>query len=128
MSKNHSPGFLKIAEEARSKIKEVSPQEVHKELSQGRSFVLIDVREDHEWTQGRIPQAIHLGRGILERDIELKIPQTDTPIILYCGGGYRSALAAKSLGLMGYSNVQSLAGGYKGWLELGFETTKEDPQ
>lgn len=124
MSKNHSPGFLKIAEEARSKIKEISPEDFRKELSKHSDLVLLDVREDHEWNEGCIKGAIHLGRGILERDIEVKYPKKDTPFVLYCGGGYRSALAAYSLAQMGYTHVRSLAGGYRGWVELGFDILK----
>lgn len=124
MSKSHSPGFLKIAEEARVNIKEMSPEELRIEMKHNLQLALLDVREDHEWNEGSITGAIHLGRGILERDIEAKYPDKDTAIVLYCGGGYRSALAALSLGKMGYTNVRSLAGGYRLWSELGFDTVK----
>jgi len=124
VSKNHSPGFLKIAEEARSKIREISPEDLRHEITQNSQVILLDVREDHEWNDGAIKGAIHLGRGILERDVEEKYPQKDAPIVLYCGGGYRSALAAYSLKQMDYTNVRSLAGGYRRWIELGFEILK----
>jgi rhodanese-related sulfurtransferase len=124
VSKSHSPGFLKIAEEARSKIKEISAEDFRHEMTTNHHVILLDVREDHEWNDGSIKGAIHLGRGILERDVEVKVPQKDAPIVLYCGGGYRSALAAHSLGQMGYSNVRSLAGGYRRWLDLGYEIQK----
>jgi rhodanese-related sulfurtransferase len=124
MSKSHSPGFLKIAEKARASIKEISPEEFRHEMTNNHQLVLLDVREDHEWNAGSIVGATHLGRGILERDIESKYPDKDAAIVLYCGGGYRSALAALSLEQMGYTNVRSLAGGYRLWTELGFDTVK----
>lgn len=102
---------------ARKNIRELSVDEVKAMLDRREAFILLDVREDHEWAQGHLPRAEHLGRGILERDIELRYPDTATAIVVYCGGGYRSALAAESLQLMGYSNIRSMWGGFRGWLE-----------
>jgi rhodanese-related sulfurtransferase len=116
---DHKPGFLRLAEAARARIRETDAASVHARLRRGEQFHLIDVREDREWAAGHVPGAEHLGRGILERDIETRVPDTDADIVLYCGGGYRSALAADSLQRMGYTNVRSLAGGWTGWKEAG---------
>ena len=113
----HARGFLKIVEEAKSRVREISVPDTRKKLETGPVFQFVDVREDMEWQQGRAAGAIHLGKGIIERDIEEKIPDPDSEIILYCGGGFRSALAADALQKMGYSNVYSMAGGYKEWLK-----------
>ncbi len=110
---DHSPGFLKLVNEVRPKIKEVTVEQARVTLVQNPKAVLMDVREDNEWSQGHATQAIHLGKGILERDLERMIPDPDTEIIMYCGGGYRSALAAEVAKRMGYKNVSSLTGGYK---------------
>ena len=115
--KQHANGFLNLVKEAMSRVKEITADEVNAMLSRKESFALIDVREDSEWAAGRVTGAMHLGRGIIERDIEKVIPQKDTPIVLYCGGGYRSALSADSLQKMGYTNVLSMAGGWSGWCE-----------
>lgn len=115
----HSPGFLKITNDAKSRTKEISVSEVINELKSGEKLHFIDVREDHEWSEGSCAGAIHLGRGILERDIENLIRDKDARIALYCGGGFRSALAADNLQKMGYANVRSMAGGYKAWLAAG---------
>ncbi|HLA14472.1 MAG TPA: rhodanese-like domain-containing protein [Gemmatimonadaceae bacterium] len=115
---DHSPGFLKLAEDARSRVREVSVEEARARLHAGRAR-LIDVREESEWAAGHARGAQHLGRGILERDIEKKIPEKDAEIILYCGGGYRSALSADALQRMGYTNVASMAGGWRAWQEAG---------
>lgn len=117
MSKHHSPGFLKIVEDAKSRIKEITIPEVRQKLDRGEKFHLIDVREESEFAAGHIPGAIHLGKGIIERDIEGKIPDQSSEIILYCGGGFRSALAADNLQKMGYTHVRSMAGGWRGWHE-----------
>jgi rhodanese-related sulfurtransferase len=109
----HSPGFLKVVDEVRPRIREVTLEEARRRLAANPKAVLIDVREDNEWAAGHAVQAIHLGRGILERDIERTIPDPDTECILYCGGGYRSALAAEVAQRMGYKNVASLIGGYR---------------
>jgi len=113
----HSEGFLKLAEDARRRIHEITVHEAREKLlSSGDSDVrLIDVREDHEWTQGHAAGAQHLGRGIIERDIENLVPDKNAQLILYCGGGYRSALACDNLQRMGYINVHSMAGGWKAW-------------
>lgn len=116
---DHSPEFLKIVAAARANIKETSVEAVKTRLSRGEKFHLIDVREDNEWAQGRLPGAVHLGRGILERDIESAIPDKQAEIVLYCGGGFRSALAAESLGKMGYRRVFSMDGGHRGWVSAG---------
>ena len=116
----HSPRFLKLAEEARSRVKEISPAEARERLSRNPKAVLIDVREDHEWAEGHAKAAIHLGRGILERDLETQYPDSSTEIILYCGGGFRSALSAEAATRMGYSKVFSLAGGYKALVKEGW--------
>ncbi len=125
MAKSHAPGFLKIAEEAKQQVTETSPLDVKKRQDANETFHLVDVREDNEWAAGHLPNAIHLGRGIIERDIEKTILNPSDPIVLYCGGGYRSALAAVSLAKMGYTNVLSLAGGFSGWTEAGLKVVKE---
>ena len=112
----HTPAFLKIVEEAKSRVREISVPETRKKLEAGEAFQFVDVREDNEWEQGRASGALHLGKGIIERDIEKSIPDPTAEIILYCGGGFRSALAADALQKMGYTNVYSMAGGYKEWL------------
>lgn len=115
----HSPAFERLCEAARKNVREVSIPTIQERLVRGDSFLLIDVREDHEWSAGHLPKATHLGRGILERDVEVRFPDPHTEIVLYCGGGYRSALAAESLQKMGYDNVWSMAGGFRGWREAG---------
>jgi rhodanese-related sulfurtransferase len=116
----HSEAFQKLCEDARSRIREIPAQEVKQKLDDGEEFHLIDVREDHEWDQSHAAGAEHLGRGIIERDIEKVVPDKDSAIVLYCGGGYRSALAADNLQKMGYLNVYSLIGGIKAWKENGY--------
>lgn len=118
----HSEGFLKLAEEAKSRIKEISCQNVQARLHKGEQFHFFDVREDHEWQAGHACGANHLGRGIIERDIENLVPNKNEEIILYCGGGFRSALAADNLQKMGYSNVFSMAGGMREWRALELPT------
>jgi len=120
----HSPGFLRLVDEVRAGVKEVAPEEVRSRMEGGIKFHLIDIREESEFAAGRIAGAVHIGRGILERDIEARVPDAGAPIVLYCGGGYRSVLAAASLGRMGYTNVSSMAGGWRGWNELGYPTEK----
>lgn len=116
----HSPGFLRIVEETRPRIREVGVADVRTMLDRGDRFHLIDVREEEEWQRGHLPSATHLCKGIVERDIETVIPDFDAPIVLYCGGGYRSALAADNLQRMGYRNVISMDGGWRGWTEAGY--------
>jgi rhodanese-related sulfurtransferase len=118
----HSEGFLKLVNAAKSRVKETTPEEVRKKQEAGEAFHFIDVREDNEWQAAHAAGAIHLGKGIIERDIETAIPDHDAEIILYCGGGYRSALAAEALQQMGYTNVISMDGGWKRWKELSYPT------
>ena len=116
----HSAAFLKLVDEAKGRIKQTTPEEVKARLDRGEKFVLTDVREDREWDAGHVAGAIHLGKGIIERDIESSVPDKSTEIILYCGGGFRSALAAENLQKMGYKNVVSMDGGWRRWKELGY--------
>ena len=115
----HSAGFLRLVDDAKSRIREVSVEEARARISSGEGVRLIDVREDNEWEAGHVAGAEHLGKGIIERDIEGRVPDKKTELILYCGGGYRSALAADALQRMGYENVYSMAGGWKAWKESG---------
>ena len=117
----HSEGFLKVVDDAKSRVREVSVQETQSRMKENAGAKLIDVREDNEWEAAHAAGAIHLGKGIIERDIEATVPHKDTELILYCGGGYRSALAADVLQQMGYTNVFSMAGGWKAWKEAGAE-------
>lgn len=111
----HSPRFLKLCDETRARIEEVSTDEVAKRIERGDDFHLVDVREESEFARGRIKGAKHMGRGIIERDIEKTIPEPNADIVLYCGGGFRSALSAENLKRMGYTNVKSMAGGFREW-------------
>jgi rhodanese-related sulfurtransferase len=117
----HNPGFVALVDEARARISETNVQAVRDRLAAGEKLNLIDVREDNEYAAARIPGSIHIGRGVLERDIETAMPDHDEELILYCGGGYRSALAADNLQRMGYTNVISMDGGFRGWREAGFD-------
>ena len=121
----HTEGFLKIVDDAKSRVREVSVAETQARLEQNRSAKLIDVREDHEWEAAHATGATHLSKGIIERDIETVVPDKNTELILYCGGGYRSALAGDSLQKMGYTYVFSMAGGWKAWQEGGGEIEKQ---
>ncbi|PYS44619.1 MAG: sulfurtransferase [Acidobacteria bacterium] len=120
----HSAGFLKIVNDAKSRIKEMNVAETRDRLAANPQAKLIDVREDNEWNQAHAAGAEHLGKGIIERDIEAAVPGKSTELILYCGGGYRSALAADVLQEMGYTNVWSMAGGWKAWKESGAPVEK----
>jgi len=122
----HSKRFLEIVRAVKARIKETDVATVRARQKQGDTFYLVDVREDKEWDQGHLPGAIHLGKGVIERDIENAIPDANAEIILYCGGGYRSALAAENLGRMGYTNVVSMDGGFRGWNEAGFPVEHDD--
>ena len=115
----HTPQFLAIVNDARSRVRECTVQDVKDRLARGERFLLVDVREDHEWNAGHLPGAVHIGKGIIERDIETKVPDTNTEMVLYCGGGFRSALAADNLQRMGYTNVISMDGGFRGWKDAG---------
>ena len=119
----HSERFLKIVDDARSRIRETDVASVKKRLEKGEKFILVDVREESEWANGHLPGAIHIGKGVMERDVETKIPDTSSDIVLYCGGGYRSALAADNLQKMGYTNVISMDGGVRGWREKQYPFT-----
>lgn len=121
----HSARFLKVVDDARRRIRETNVDDVKARLDRQEKFVLIDVREESEYANDHLPGAIHLGKGIIERDIEERVPDLDTPLVLYCGGGYRSALAADNLQRMGYTNVLSMDGGIRGWREKHFPLTKE---
>lgn len=116
----HNPGFLQLVEQAKRRIKECTVAEVKAKLDRGDRFHFIDVREDHEYTKDHAQGAVHLGKGIIERDIETAVPNKDDEIVLYCGGGYRSALAADALQQMGYTNVRSMVGGIRAWREAGY--------
>jgi rhodanese-related sulfurtransferase len=120
----HSPGFLRVVEDAKRRIREVTVMEVSDLIDERAAFHLIDVREESEWAKGHLPGAIHLSKGIIERDIEQTIPDHGARIVLYCGGGFRSALAADSLRMMGYANVESMAGGWRAWTEAMLPTTR----
>jgi len=121
----HSPAFLKLVNEAKKHIKEISIQDVSDRRNRGETFYLVDTREDGEWQKGHINGAIHLGKGVIERDVEEMIPDKAADIVLYCGGGFRSALAAQSLQKMGYTNVSSMDGGIRGWREAGLPEDQE---
>jgi rhodanese-related sulfurtransferase len=120
----HSPQFLKLVNDSKARVKETNVADVKRRMDGGEKFVLVDVREDNEWANGHLPGAVHMGRGIIERDIETAVPDTDTKMILYCGGGFRSALVADNLQKMGYTKVESMDGGWKGWLSAGLPTAK----
>ena len=126
MHDHHAAAFLALVEEARPRVKEISIAEYGERLMRCEQPVLIDVREDHEWVDGRLPGAMHLGRGIIERDLESYVAERSTPIVCYCGGGYRSVLVCDSLQRMGYTNVVSLAGGYRGWQDAGLPVEKDE--
>jgi rhodanese-related sulfurtransferase len=121
----HSSQFLKLVQDAKKNVKETDVADVKRRSDAGEKFLLIDVREDNEWAKGHLPGAVHLGKGIIERDIEQRVPDTSAKLILYCGGGFRSALAAENLQKMGYTNVESMDGGWRGWVEAGLPTAKE---
>ena len=121
----HSARFLRVVDDARSRIRETNVDSVKGQMDRGEEFVLIDVREESEYARDHLPGAIHLGKGIIERDIEARVPDLDTPMILYCGGGFRSALAADNLQKMGYQRVISMDGGIREWREKGFPLTRD---
>lgn len=124
MAQQHSPRFLKIVEDAKKRVRETNVDEVKGKLDRGEKFLLVDVREESEFAKDHLPGALHLGKGVIERDVEQKVPDLNTPMILYCGGGFRSALAADNLQKMGYTNVLSMDGGIRVWREKGFPLTK----
>lgn len=120
MAKDHAAGFLDLVQQARARIEECTCDDVKTRQDAGELFFLVDVREESEWARARIPGAIYLGKGVIERDIEKVIPDRAAEVVLYCGGGYRSALAADALQQMGYSSVISMDGGIGGWHASGF--------
>jgi len=125
MAADHSEGFLNLVRDAKKRIKEEDYRATKKRIDAGEQFTLIDTREDTEWARGHIPGATHMSKGIIERDIEKTVPDKDTPVVLYCGGGFRSALAADNLQKMGYCNVVSMDGGWRGWTEAGFPVIRD---
>ncbi len=124
MGKQHAPGFLKIVQDAKSRVKECTVDDVKRRLDAGERFTLVDVREESEFAAGHVPGAVHIGKGVIERDIEAKVPDPATELVLYCGGGFRSALAADALQKMGYTNVVSMDGGWRDWTQKGYTTEK----
>jgi rhodanese-related sulfurtransferase len=120
MAQQHPPRFLKIVDDAKRRVRETSVDEIKARMDRRDQFVLVDVREDHEYDKDRLPGAVHLSKGIIERDIEGKYPDLATPLVLYCGGGFRSALAADNLQKMGYTNVLSMDGGIREWREKAY--------
>lgn len=120
MATKHPPRFLKIVEDAKTRVRETTVDEVKARLDRGEEFTLVDVREESEFAKDHLPGAIHLGKGVIERDIEARVPELDAELVLYCGGGFRSALAADNLQKMGYKNVISMDGGIRDWREKGY--------
>lgn len=116
----HSPRFFEIAQSAKQRVRETGIQSIKQRIDRGEPFHLIDVREESEWSRGHLPGAVHIGKGVIERDIEKTLPDENAEIVLYCGGGFRSALAAENLQRMGYRNVTSMDGGYRGWTDAGY--------
>ena len=124
MAHQHSPRFLQIVDAARKRVRETTIAEVKAKLDRGEALLLVDVREESEYAKDHLPGAIHLGKGIIERDIEERVPDTAAPLVLYCGGAFRSALAADNLQAMGYTNVLSMDGGIRAWRDKGYPLTK----
>lgn len=120
----HANGFLALVNDAKSRVKEIDIDGYRRMKEAGEECLLIDIREDNEWAAGHAAGAIHLGKGIIERDVEKTVPDRETKMVLYCGGGFRSALAADALQKMGYSDVISLDGGWKGWVAAGLPVEK----
>jgi rhodanese-related sulfurtransferase len=124
MAHQHPPRFLKIVDDAKKRVRETNVEEVKKKLDRGEKFVLVDVREESEFAKDHLPGAVHLGKGVIERDIEARVPDLGAEIVLYCGGGFRLALAADNLQKMGYSNVISMDGGIRDWREKAYPLDK----
>ena len=120
----HAARFLALVNDAKKRVKETNVADMKRRMDAGEKIALVDVREESEWAQGHLPGAMHLGKGIIERDIEQRVPDTGAKIVLYCGGGFRSALTADNLQKMGYTNVESMDGGWKGWVGAGLPTQK----
>lgn len=125
MALQHPPRFLKIVDDAKTRVRQTNVAEVKKKMDRGQKFVLVDVREESEFAKDHLPGAIHLGKGIIERDIESRVPDLNAEIVLYCGGGFRSALAADNLQKMGYTNVISMDGGIRDWREKAYPLTRD---
>ena len=125
MAHYHSPRFLQIVDDAKKRVRETTVEDVKARMDRGEKFLLVDVREESEFAEDHLPSAIHLGKGIIERDIEERVPDLSAPLILYCGGGFRSALSADNLQKMGYTNVISMDGGIRGWRERGYPLVKD---
>ena len=123
MAPKHSPRFLKIVEDAKKRVRETTVDEIKARLDFGEKFILVDVREESEFAKDHLPGAVHLGKGVIERDIEQRVPDAGTELVLYCGGGFRSALAADTLQRMGYTNILSMDGGIRVWREKGYPLT-----
>ncbi|MFY9911667.1 MAG: rhodanese-like domain-containing protein [Candidatus Sulfotelmatobacter sp.] len=124
MAHQHPPRFLKIVDDAKTRIRETNVDEVKKKMDRSEKFTLVDVREESEFAKDHLPGAIHLGKGVIERDVETRVPDLNAAMVLYCGGGFRSALAADNLQKMGYKNVISMDGGIREWREKGYPLTK----
>jgi rhodanese-related sulfurtransferase len=124
MAQQHPPRFLKIVDDAKTRVRETNVGEVKARMDRGEKFVLVDVREESEFARDHLPGAIHLGKGVIERDVESRVPELNTPLVLYCGGGFRSALAADNLQKMGYTNVLSMDGGIRDWRQKGYPLSK----
>jgi len=124
MAHQHPPRFLKIVDDAKARVKETNVDTIKSRIDRGDKFLLVDVREDNEYAKDHLPTAVHMGRGVIERDVEQKVPDLATEMVLYCGGGFRSALAADNLQKMGYSNVISMDGGIREWREKGYPLVK----
>ncbi len=122
MAKSHAPGFLKIVQDAKARVRECTVDDVKSRLDAKDAFTLVDVREESEFAAGHLPGAVHIGKGVIERDIEKMVPDPATPLVLYCGGGFRSVLAGDALLKMGYTNVLSMDGGWSGWKQKGYPT------
>ena len=121
----HSPQFLKLVQDAKQRVKETNVPDVKRRIDGGEKMILVDVREDNEWAKGHLPGAVHMGKGVIERDVEQRVPDTATKLVLYCGGGFRSALVADNLQKMGYTNVESMDGGWRGWTEAGLPIARD---
>lgn len=125
MAHHHAAGFLNLVNDAKKRVKEENFRDTKKRMDAGEEFILVDTREESEWARGHLPGAIHIGKGVIERDIEKKVPDKDATIVLYCGGGFRSALVADNLQKMGYRNVISMDGGWRGWTEANFPVVRD---
>jgi rhodanese-related sulfurtransferase len=121
----HAPRFLKIVNDAKSRVKETTVDQVKQQLDSGDKILLVDVREESEFAKDHLPGAMHLGKGVIERDVETRVPDPNTPMVLYCGGGFRSAMAADNLQKMGYTNVLSMDGGVREWREKNYPMTRD---